>query len=159
MSLTLYNQSVQDYSNRVCRFVHKLLMDKAVAKDITQDAYLILWENREKVDFEKVRAWLFTTAYRLSMDHIKRQKRYAGEEHIPEWFVEPEQPDLKKIVNDALVLLSEVQRSILLLKDYEGYSYEEIGVMLNLNESQVKVYLFRARKKIKDHIGDLRLVI
>jgi RNA polymerase sigma factor (sigma-70 family) len=158
MPHNLYNQSVHDYSNRVCRFVDKLLMDSVVAKDITQEAYMRLWEKRDSVDFEKVRAWLFTTAYRLSMDHIQRQKRFDREEHIPEFWVEPENPDLKRIVNESLALLSEVQRSIVLLKDYEGYSYDEIGEMLNLSEQQVKVYLFRARKKVKEYIGDLRLV-
>ena len=158
MPHALYNQSVYDYSNRVCRFVDKLLMDSVVAKDITQEAYMRLWEKRDSVDFEKVRAWLFTTAYRLSMDHIQRQKRFDREENIPEFWVEPENPDLKRIVNESLALLSEVQRSIVLLKDYEGYSYDEIGEMLNLSEQQVKVYLFRARKKVKEYIGDLRLV-
>lgn len=158
MPHNLYNQSVNDYSNRVCRFVDKLLMDSVVAKDITQEAYMRLWEKRDSVDFEKVRAWLFTTAYRLSMDHIQRQKRFDWEEKIPDFWVEPENPDLKRIVNESLALLSEVQRSIVLLKDYEGYSYDEIGEMLNLSEQQVKVYLFRARKKVKEYIGDLRLV-
>jgi RNA polymerase sigma factor (sigma-70 family) len=159
MLLDLYNQSVHQYSNRVCRFVDKLLMDEAVAKDITQDAYLKLWENRERVDFDKVRAWLFTTAYRLSMDHLKRQNRFVGEKYLPEQSHEQASPDLTSIVNQSLGLLSEVQRSIVLLKDYEGYTYEEIGQMLDLNESQVKVYLFRARKRVKEHIGDLKWVL
>lgn len=154
-----FNQSVHDYNNRVCRFVDKLLKDTCAAKDITQEAYLKLWENRESVDFEKVRAWLFTTAYRLSMDYIKRQQKYVTSEYIPEFSAEQENHDLKQVVNDSLMLLSEVQKSIILLKDYEGYSYQEIGEILNLNESQVKVYLFRARQKMKEYIGDLRFVI
>lgn len=127
MLIELYNQSVHEYNNRVCRFVDKLLCDSSVAKDITQEAYLKLWENREVVDFAKVRAWLFTTAYRLSMDYVKRNQRYVSEEFIPEHWVEQHQPDLQKIVNESLSLLSDIQRSIVLLKDYEGYSYEEIG--------------------------------
>jgi len=154
----LYNNAVKDYDNRICRFADKLLMDTNVAKDITQETYTRLWENRASVDFLKVKAWLFTTAYRLCMDHLKRSKRYAKEEHIPETWLEQNQPDLQKIVSDSLALLPELQRSIVLLKDYEGYSYEEIGQMLDLNESQVKVYLFRARKRVKDYIGDLKLV-
>lgn len=154
-----YNQSVHEYNNRVCRFVDKLLQDRSAAKDITQEAYLRLWENRDKIDFAKVRSWLFTTAYRLSMDHIKRSKRFDTGEYLPEGLIEQENPDLKKVVHDALSLLTEQQKSIILLKDYEGYSYEEIGEILQLNESQVKVYLFRARKKIKEYIGDLKLVL
>ena len=154
-----YNKAVHEYSNRVCRFVDKLLMDRDAAKDITQEAYLRLWERRAEVDFDKVRAWLFTTAYRLSMDYIKDHKRFDRPLEMPEHWTIQENPDLKKIVNDSLTLLSDTQRSILLLKDYEGYSYAEIGEMLQLNEAQVKVYLFRARKKIKEYIGDLRLVL
>ncbi len=159
MSAKLYNQSVHDYSNRVCRFVDKLLQDSTAAKDITQEAYLRLWENRDKIDFDKVRAWLFTTAYRLSIDYLKQKNRFYSDEWIPEISIDQENPDLKKVLHDALSLLTEQQKSIILLKDYEGYSYEEIGKILQLNESQVKVYLFRARKKIKEYIGDLRLVL
>ena len=54
--------------------------------------------------------------------------------------------------------LTNLQKSIILLRDLEGYNYKEIGIMLNLNESQVKVYLFRARKKIKDQIKDLSIL-
>jgi RNA polymerase sigma-70 factor (ECF subfamily) len=46
-----------------------------------------------------------------------------------------------------------------MLRDYEGYSYEEIGEILQLNESQVKVYIFRARTYLKQYIGSLDLVI
>lgn len=157
--LNLYNQAVRDYDNRVCRFADKLLMDRTTAKDITQEAFMKLWQHKEDIDFAKVKSWLFTTTYRLCMDNIGRKNRNSGTVSIEEPSYELESPDLKKIIHDALALLSETQRSILLLKDYEGYSYAEIGEMIQLNDSQVKVYLFRARQKIKEHIGDLKFVI
>lgn len=159
MSVQRYNQSVHEYTNRVCRFVDKLLVDRIAAKDITQETYLRLWENKDKIDFDKVRSWLFTTAYRLSMDHIQRNKRFVDESFIPDRWEDEKNIDLKKIIDESLSLLSDLQRSIILLKDYEGYSYIEIGEILNLTDAQVKVYLFRARKKIKEYIGDLRLVL
>ena len=55
--------------------------------------------------------------------------------------------------------LSETQRSLVMLKDYEGYSYEEIGKIMNLNESQVKVYLHRARLQLKEYIVKVENVI
>lgn len=154
-----YNKSVEEYNNRVCRFVDKLVRDTVVAKDITQETYLRLWENRNKVDFDKVRAWLFTTAYRLSMDYLNKQKRFGSLDEIPERWAEQENTDLKKVVNESLTLLTDQQRSIVLLKDYEGYSYQEIGEILGLSDAQVKVYLFRARQVIKSYIGDLRFVL
>jgi RNA polymerase sigma factor (sigma-70 family) len=65
----------------------------------------------------------------------------------------------KAILNDALNKLSETQRSLVLLKDYEGYSYEEIGKIMNLSESQVKVYLHRARLQLKEYLVKVENVI
>ena len=58
----------------------------------------------------------------------------------------------RKILEEALSRLNETQRSLVLLKDYEGYSYEEIGQITGLNESQVKVYLHRARIQLKNYL-------
>ena len=59
---------------------------------------------------------------------------------------------LKKTLMEALNRLNETQKSLVMLKDYEGYSYEEIGQIMNLNESQVKVYLHRARLTLKNYL-------
>ena len=59
---------------------------------------------------------------------------------------------MKKVLEQALDRLSETQKSLVLLKDYEGYSYEEIGRITGLNESQVKVYLHRARIQLKNYL-------
>lgn len=158
MTIAQYNSAVKEYNNRVCRFVDKMLLDEATAKDITQESFIKLWEHREAVEYEKAKSWLFTTAYRFALRYIRDRKHIDAQAPIPEGFMEHANPDLQKILNDALILLSEVQRSILLLKDYEGYNYNEIGELLDLNESQVKVYLFRARQKMKDYIVDLKLV-
>ena len=67
--------------------------------------------------------------------------------------------NLKKILDEALSRLSETQKSLVLLKDYEGYSYEEIGEIMNLNASQVKVYLHRARVQLKSYLVKIENVI
>ena len=54
----------------------------------------------------------------------------------------------------ALTQISEIQRTVILLRDYEGYSYAEIGEITGLNESQVKVNIFRGRQALKDIIGN-----
>jgi len=65
----------------------------------------------------------------------------------------PGNPDLQEILHQALNTLPEIQKTLVILRDYEGYSYEEIGEITGLNESQVKVYIFRARVTLKNHIG------
>jgi len=67
--------------------------------------------------------------------------------------------NLKKVLERALDTLNETQRSLVLLKDYEGYSYEEIGAITGLNESQVKVYLYRARVQLKNYLVSVEHVM
>jgi RNA polymerase sigma-70 factor (ECF subfamily) len=65
----------------------------------------------------------------------------------------------RKVLEEALAQLNETQRSLVLLKDYEGYSYDEIGQITGLNESQVKVYLHRARVQLKNYLVSLENVL
>jgi len=67
--------------------------------------------------------------------------------------------DLNEILHQAISQLPEVQRTVILLRDYEGYSYEEIAEITGLNESQVKVYIFRGRLFLKNYIGKPERVI
>ena len=67
-------------------------------------------------------------------------------------FTTSRQHNTKKILEEALSRLNETQRSLVLLKDYEGYSYDEIGQITGLNVSQVKVYLHRARIQLKNYL-------
>jgi RNA polymerase sigma-70 factor (ECF subfamily) len=66
---------------------------------------------------------------------------------------------LRRTLENALARLNETQRSLVLLKDYEGYSYSEIGQITGLNESQVKVYLHRARIQLKNYLVSLENII
>jgi RNA polymerase sigma factor (sigma-70 family) len=153
-----YNMVVAELTNRVCRFADKMLMEREAAKDIAQEAFMALWQNRQKVEYSKAKSWLFTTSYRMAIAYSKRRSKHNGE--IGDLVMDSApQPDIKKIIEESLLLLNDVQRSILLLRDMEGYNYAEIGEILALSESQVKVYLFRARTKIKEYIRDINYVI
>ena len=64
-----------------------------------------------------------------------------------------------EVVERAVSILPPIQKSVILLRDLQGYSYKEIGEILELSDAQVKVYLFRARKKIKKQLkGMIELV-
>lgn len=67
--------------------------------------------------------------------------------------------DLSDVLNTALNRLPEIQRSVVLLRDYEGYSYEEIGQITELTEAQVKVYIYRARVALKEYLVSVDKVI
>jgi len=152
-----YNHCVDVYSDALFRFALKNLKDRDEAMEIVQISFEKLWIKRETVDAARAKGYLFTTAYNAMVDHWRRQKKSVEltEEVATRSSVQPSEfSDLKKALDMALAQLPEIQRTVVLLRDYEGYSYEEIGEITNLNESQVKVYIFRARQTLKTIIGD-----
>jgi RNA polymerase sigma-70 factor (ECF subfamily) len=145
----------------VYRFILKNLRHEADARDVVQTAFEKMWLHRGEVDASKSKSYLFTVAYRQMIDHIRKVKRIQLKEEFNEGIkVQNRQTgNLKKVLNEALGRLSETQRSLVLLKDYEGYSYDEIGKITGLSESQVKVYLHRARVQLKDYLVKIENVI
>lgn len=149
-----YNECVRQYADNVYRFILKNLRQEEDARDVVQSAFEKLWKNREGVAAEKSKSYLFTIAYHQMIDHLRKVKRVQLREEFREEARITAAPvhQLKKALEEALARLNETQRSLVLLKDYEGYSYAEIGAITGLNESQVKVYLHRARTQLKNYL-------
>lgn len=149
-----YNECVNLYADGVYRFIVKNLRHADDAKDVVQSSFEKLWINREKVENERCKSYLFTVAYHQMIDLTRKNKRVDMREDFSFSKTTTNEPQhqLKKVLNEALYRLSETQRSLVLLKDYEGYSYEEISVITALSISQVKVYLHRARIQLKSYL-------
>jgi RNA polymerase sigma factor (sigma-70 family) len=149
-----YNQCVNQYADNVYRFILKNLRHEEDARDVVQSAFEKMWVNRAEVDAARCKSYLFTVAYHQMIDHIRKVKRIQLKDEFREDSRITDRPvsNTRKILETALSRLSETQRSLVLLKDYEGYSYEEIGKITGLSESQVKVYLHRARIQLKNFL-------
>ncbi len=149
-----YNDCVNQYADNVFRFIVKNLRHEEDARDIVQTAFEKLWRNRESVENDKCKSYLFTVAYNQMIDHIRKNKRIQLKEEFHEETKVGNQTSthIKKVLMEALNRLNETQKSLVMLKDYEGYNYEEIGRIMNLSESQVKVYLHRARLALRDYL-------
>jgi RNA polymerase sigma-70 factor (ECF subfamily) len=156
-----YNECVTAYADNVYRFILKNLRHEEDARDVVQTAFEKMWRNRAEVDAGKSKSYLFTVAYHQMIDHIRKVKRISLREEFSEESRVESRPvnNLKKVLEEALERLNETQRSLVLLKDYEGYSYEEIGRIMNLSESQVKVYLHRARLQLREYLVKMENVI
>jgi RNA polymerase sigma factor (sigma-70 family) len=156
-----YNQSVDLYSDNIYRFILKNMRDEERARDIVQDSYEKLWRNVENVNAEKVKSYLFTTAYHTMIDLIRKERHQSAIEdyQLPEETHDQQYSDLAEVLNEAVKRLSDIQRTVILLRDYEGYSYKEIGEVTLLSEAQVKVYIYRARVFLKNYIGKMELVV
>ena len=161
MTVKEYNISVDQFSDNIFRFALKHLRNEMSAKDIVQDTFTKVWIKHADISFEKVKSYLFTTAYHLIIDWVKKEKRSGDFESISsdENSVFQDHFDLKEIINKALLRLPEIQKTVVLLRDYEGYNYSEIAEITDLSESQVKVYIFRARKTLQSYLKDLELVL
>ncbi len=161
MTIKEYNEAVDLYSDRLFRFVVKSTKDHYFSEDIVQDSYEKLWKNHENVDGAKVKSYLFTTAYHTMIDRLRKEKRMVPVEEFPTGEEGPsgQYSDLRERLDEAVQRLPEVQRMVLVLRDYEGYSYQEIGQLCSLGESQVKVYIYRARVFLKNYIGKLEVLV
>jgi len=128
---------------------------------VVQTAFEKMWRNREEIDPVKCKSYLFTVAYHQMIDHIRKVKRVQLKEDFNAEARVQDKPanNLKKVLEEALSRLGETQRSLVLLKDYEGYSYDEIGKITGLSESQVKVYLHRARVQLKEYLVKIENVM
>jgi RNA polymerase sigma factor (sigma-70 family) len=156
-----YNECVTTYADNVYRFILKNLRHEEDSRDVVQTAFEKMWRHREEVDAQKSKSYLFTVAYHQMIDHIRKVKRIQLKDEFSAEARVQDKPmnNLKKVLDEALNRLSETQKSLVLLKDYEGYSYEEIGEIMNLTSSQVKVYLHRARVQLKEYLVKMENVI
>jgi RNA polymerase sigma-70 factor (ECF subfamily) len=114
----------------------------------------------EEIQVEKVKSYLFMTAYHCIIDWINKEKRNGDFEKVSENLSSPKtlEFDVSNILEEALNRLPEIQKTVVLLRDYEGYNYAEIAEITKLNESQVKVYIFRARQALKVYLKSRELV-
>ena len=161
MTTVEYNECVDLYADKVYRFIRKSTGENDQSKDIVQDAFVKLWQKRADVRFESVKSYLFTVAYRVMIDHFRSRKRMNFTQNLqPEQlFTDNQYSDLKEVLNKAIDCLPAVQKDVILLRDYEGYSYDEISVITGLNASQVKVYIYRGRKTLKNILVKLNVEI
>ncbi|MBK9190553.1 MAG: RNA polymerase sigma factor [Crocinitomicaceae bacterium] len=161
MTAREYNNAVDQYADNIYRFVLKHIRNEDVAKDIVQEMFAKVWVKRDDIDASKVRSYLFTTAHHTLIDVVRKEKNQTTVEAIDK--IESSSPhkntDLQKILHEALDQLPEIQRTVILLRDYEGYDYAEIGEITDLTESQVKVYIFRARTKLKQILVSVEAVL
>lgn len=161
MTVEDYNQCVENHSDGLYRFILKNIKEREKAEDIVQDSFEKLWRKRKEVSAGKSRSYLFSTAYHTMIDQIRKDSRMEplGKEKDERHSHEAQYNDLQEILHAALDRLPPIQRSVILLRDYEGYTYAEIGDITGLNESQVKVYIYRGRVHLKQFIGSMQAVI
>lgn len=161
MTVEDYNKCVDAHADGLYRFMLKHVRDTEQARDLVQEAFAKMWLKVDEINAEKAKSYLFSTGYHTMIDQIRRDKKKGNydEVQVQKLSHSHQYSDLNEILHEALDTLPEKQKSVVLLRDYEGYSYQEIGEITEMTESQVKVYIFRARKALKNYIGSIEAVI
>ena len=154
-----FRTTVLPLSDRLYRLALRITMNKAEAEDVVQDTLLKVWECREDWNqISNLEAFAIATCRNRALDVVKRAGRDT--ENLDEMAhfssqTPHEQLEAREeisLVRRLMDSLPEVQRTIMLLRDIEGKTYQEIAQTLDISETQVKVYLHRARTKIKEWI-------
>jgi RNA polymerase sigma factor (sigma-70 family) len=158
MTINEYNKCVDLYSDNVYRFAMKSVRDEDTASDLVQDTFMRLWQHVDKINLETAKPYLFKIANNLMID-LYRKNKFVDSNPIDseKYSYVHEYTDLKEQLDKALDNLAQIQKTVIMLRDYEDYSYEEIGQITGLSESQVKVYIYRARKNLKDYLIESRI--
>lgn len=161
MTTKEYNDIVDKWADNVYRFVLSNIKDGDNAKDIVQDTFEKLWVKKDSVDYSKAKSYLFTTAYHTFIDFTRKNRKIVGmneaKYHQPKVYTQ--YSDVNEVLHQAINQLPEVQKAVILLRDYEGYNYEEIAEITNLSLAQVKVYIFRGRSYLKKVIGSVEALV
>lgn len=135
----------------------------ALAEDLTQLAFLKMWEKCKEIVFSKAKSYVFTVATRLFLGHIKSNKvalkfikenvAYVNNDN-PE--AEMISEELRSKIEKSISELPEGQREVFLLNRIDKLTYKEIANMLNISETAVEKRMSKALIKLRDKIAEFK---
>ncbi|MDX2418362.1 MAG: RNA polymerase sigma factor [Xanthomonadales bacterium] len=157
-----YRLWVKEYQDQAWTVARYILKDAQEAEDATQEAFVKLWDNRDSIDPKRVKAWLMKVTRNGCLDRLRRRRHNVEfDESYMAGDVSGPMQDLatsetREWLKQAIGGLKEPYRSLVVLRDVNQHSYEEVAGMLELNLAQVKTYLHRARKQLREQLAEVR---
>ena len=157
-----YQQAIAQYRQRIYSFAHYSLRTREDAEDITQEVFIKLWQHWQRIDHDKLNAWLMRVAHNAVIDHVRKRRQHlentdqyaepdAQPGSEPDTGSQLEQAAFRRQLQQCIRGLKDPFRSILIMRDIQGQSYADIQHSLEMSESQVKVYLHRGRRQLRDN--------
>lgn len=162
MNLEAFQNRVLPVKNKLFRFALRMLGDEEEAKDVVQEVLIKVWNGRDQLgQVNNMEAWCMRITKNLSLDKIRSLQRrntdpmsdrFDVQQADPTPYQKTELGESMQHVSQMIASLPEKQRQIIHLRDVEGYSYNEISEILELDMNQVKVNLFRARNAVREKL-------
>lgn len=150
---------VKQLTPNLLRFSKRVAGNAMESGDIVQECFEVLWKNKDKVEMKSAKSYLFSIAHKKIVDSFRSDSKLENFDATKfELGSNPDESDNKQLVQFAISKIPALYRELLVLRDLECYTYKEIEDITNLTENQVKVYLFRARKSIKEKILELETI-
>lgn len=156
MSGQLLEEIYQQYKAMIYNYLYRSTLNHHKAEELTQDTFLKAFNTIHQFRHDSsLKTWLFTIARNTYLDDIKKKQHQECTTDLTEVQVPDHTDDFhainaKLIIRKVLLKLSEKDRTLIMLRDYYGFKYSEIAVIICNTEGQVKVNLHRARKKFKE---------
>lgn len=160
MNFEMFESRVLPVKNKLFRFAFRLLGSSEEAKDVVQEVFIRVWNGRDQMaSIDNMEAWCMRITRNLSLDKIRARQRKATDPIEENFDVQndsrtpyeaTENSENMQRISQLIASLPEKQRQVMHLRDIEGYSYNEICEILELDMNQVKVNLFRARNAVRE---------
>lgn len=158
----MFESRVLPVKNKLFRFAFRMLGSSEEAKDVVQEVFIKVWNGREQIEeIQNMEAWCMRITRNLSLDKLRSRQRKSTDSmddafDVREEGLTPhESTEIKESmvrINQLIAALPEKQRQVIHLRDVEGYSYNEICDIMELDMNQVKVNLFRARNAVREKL-------
>lgn len=156
-----FHRWVADYQDQAWTLARYLLKDPAEAEDAVQEAFVKLWHNQDRIDPLKIKPWLMKVTRNTCLDRLRKRRPteewndWQQPDHAPGPLQGLQAAELGERLKQTISGLKEPYRSLVVLRDVHQHSYEEVAGVLELSLSQVKVYLHRARKQLREQLAEV----
>lgn len=153
---------VKRHKEKVRNIIYMTMNNSALVDDIAQEVFITVYKNLKHFRFEsQFTTWLYRVTVNRCKDYLRRinvRKIFSPIEdgyEVSEYSTPVESNDISKIVMDAISKLPVKLRMPLILKDIEGFSYQEISETLKCEMGTVKSRIFRGREKLREILKPL----
>ncbi|HMB60479.1 MAG TPA: RNA polymerase sigma factor [Xanthomonadales bacterium] len=161
-----FRKWVDEYQDQAWTLARYMLKDASEAEDVCQESFVKLWHHQESINPDKIKPWLMKVTRNGCLDRIRRRKptEELNEQTAGSPADGPEQgpldathrQELGRRLRKSIAGLAEPYRSLVVLRDIHQHSYEEVAGVLELSLPQVKTYLHRARKQLREQLAEVR---
>jgi RNA polymerase sigma-70 factor (family 1) len=160
MTVETFKIEVLPLKHKLFRFANRMMTNVPEAEDIVQEVFLRLWARKDRLnEYKSIEAFAMTITKNLCLDKLKskgyktnelteRHEQQTTETPYHKMEISDSYQKVKKIIDT----LPEQQRMIIHLRDIEGYEYEEISEVMNINVNTIRVNLSRARKIVREKL-------